>query len=183
MGHRAVIILGDFTGMIGDPTGKSKTRKQLLREQVLENARTYKEQLLRVLDPEKTEVKFNSEWLAKLNFSEVLSLASKCTVARMMEREDFKNRFTNGQSIGIHEFFYPIMQAFDSIHLHADIELGGSDQRFNLLMGRTLQKEFGQESQAVVMMPLLEGTDGVNKMSKSLGNYIGIDEDAVAMFN
>ena len=183
MGHRAVIILGDFTGMIGDPTGKSKTRKQLLREQVLENARTYKEQLLRVLDPEKTEVKFNSEWLAKLNFSEVLSLASKCTVARMMEREDFKNRFTNGQSIGIHEFFYPIMQAFDSIHLHADIELGGRDQRFNLLMGRTLLKEFDQESQAVVMMPLLEGTDGVNKMSKSLGNYIGIDEDAVAMFN
>lgn len=183
LGHRAVIILGDFTGMIGDPTGKSKTRKQLDREQVLENAKTYKEQLLRVLDPEKTEVKFNSEWLAKLNFSEVLALASKCTVARMMEREDFKNRFTSGQSIGIHEFFYPIMQAFDSIHLHADIELGGRDQRFNLLMGRTLQKEFGQESQAVVMMPLLEGTDGVNKMSKSLGNYIGIDEGAEVMFN
>ncbi|GKX68637.1 tyrosine--tRNA ligase [Inconstantimicrobium mannanitabidum] len=183
LGHRAVIILGDFTGMIGDPTGKSKTRKQLDRDKVLENAKTYKEQLLKILDPEKTEVKFNSEWLSKLNFADVLSLASKCTVARMMEREDFKNRFQNGQSIGIHEFFYPLMQAMDSVELKADIELGGTDQRFNLLMGRNLQKEFQQEPQVVMMMPLLEGTDGTDKMSKSLGNYIGIEESAIDIFN
>lgn len=183
LGHRAVIILGDFTGMIGDPTGKSKTRKQLDRDKVLENAKTYKEQLLKILDPEKTEVKFNSEWLSKLNFADVLPLASKCTVARMMEREDFKNRFQNGQSIGIHEFFYPLMQAMDSVELKADIELGGTDQRFNLLMGRNLQKEFQQEPQVVMMMPLLEGTDGKDKMSKSLGNYIGIEESAIDMFN
>lgn len=183
LGHRAVIILGDFTGMIGDPTGKSKTRKQLDRDKVLENAKTYKEQLLKILDPTKTEIRFNSEWLAKLNFSDVISLASKCTVARMMEREDFKNRFQSGQSIGVHEFFYPLMQAMDSVELKADIELGGTDQRFNLLMGRNLQKEFNQQPQVVMMVPLLEGTDGKDKMSKSLGNYIGVEDSAIDMFN
>lgn len=176
IGHRAVIIIGDFTGMIGDPTGKSKTRRQLSKEQVLENARTYERQIFRILDRNRTEVRFNSEWLGKLNFSDVINLASKYTVARMLEREDFKNRFEEHASIGIHEFFYPLMQGFDSVELRADIELGGTDQRFNILMGRTLQKDYGQESQVAIFMPILEGTDGVEKMSKSLGNYIGISE-------
>ena len=182
LGHKVIILIGDFTGEIGDPTGKSATRKALTTEQVLENAQTYKEQIFKVLDPEKTEVRFNSEWLGELKFDEVVKLAATITVARMLEREDFKKRYENQQPISVHEFFYPLMQGYDSVALNADIELGGTDQRFNLLMGRSLQREFGQESQVVIMMPLLEGLDGVNKMSKSLGNYIGIDEPASVMY-
>jgi tyrosyl-tRNA synthetase len=176
LGHRAVIIIGDFTGMIGDPAGKSKTRKQLSHEEVLVNAATYKKQIFKVLDPEKTEVRFNSEWLSKLGFADVIGLAAKCTVARMLERDDFQNRFEAHESIGVHEFFYPLMQGYDSVELRADIELGGTEQRFNILMGRSLQKDYGQESQVAIFMPILEGTDGIEKMSKSLGNYIGINE-------
>lgn len=183
LGHRAVIIIGDFTGMIGDPTGKKKGRKQLSREQVLANAKTYELQLAKVLDLDKTEIRFNSEWLSKLNFAEVVELASKCTVARMMEREDFKNRFENNQTIGVHEFFYPLMQAFDSVELKADIEIGGTEQRYNILMGRALQKDYNQEVQIALFMPLLLGTDGVEKMSKSLNNYIGVDETASSMYS
>jgi len=182
LGHKAIIIIGDFTGMIGDPTGKSKTRKALTKEQVLENARTYEEQIFKVLDKEKTEVRFNSEWLSKLNLEDVIKLASTMTVARMLEREEFKKRFEGNLPISIHEFFYPLMQGFDSVEIKADIELGGTDQRFNVLMGRMLQKEYGQEPQSTIFMPLLEGTDGKEKMSKSLGNYIGIDEPAEIMF-
>lgn len=182
LGHRAIIIIGDFTGMIGDPSGRSKTRPALTKEEVLKNARTYEEQIFKVIDRDKTEVRFNSEWLAPLNFSDVIVLASKHTVARMLEREDFKNRFEGHESIGIHEFFYPLMQGYDSVAIKADIELGGTDQRFNLLMGRTIQRDFSQESQIALMMPLLEGTDGVEKMSKSLGNYIGIYEEANEMY-
>lgn len=177
LGHKAVIIIGDFTGKIGDPTGKSKTRKQLSDDKVLNNAKTYKEQIFKILDKEKTELRFNSEWLGKLNFADVITLASKSTVARMLERNDFKKRFKTHESIGIHEFFYPLMQAFDSVAIDSDIELGGIDQKFNILMGRTLQKDYGQESQVALFMPILEGTDGVEKMSKSLGNYIGINEE------
>lgn len=182
LGHKAVIIIGDFTGMIGDPTGKSKTRKQLTREQVIENAKTYEKQIFKILDKNKTEVRFNSEWLSKMTFKDVIELSSKYTVARMLEREDFKNRFNNEQSIGIHEFFYPLMQACDSINIKADIELGGTDQRFNILMGRTLQKEYNMERQIAVFMPILEGIDGKDKMSKSLGNYIGINESADTIY-
>lgn len=182
LGHEAVIVLGDFTGMIGDPTGKSKTRKQLSKEQVIENAKTYEEQIFKILDKEKTKVRFNSEWLSKLNFEDVLNLAAKSTVARMLERDDFKKRFESNQSISIHEFFYPLMQAYDSVSLSADIELGGTDQRFNILMGRTLQRDFAMESQVAIFMPLLEGVDGKEKMSKSLGNYIGINESAKDIF-
>lgn len=182
LGHKVVIIIGDFTGKIGDPTGKSKTRVALTTEQVLENAKTYQKQIFKVLDPEKTEVRFNSEWLSKLNFEDVVKLASTITVARMLEREDFKNRYQNNIPISVHEFFYPLMQGYDSVTIKADIELGGTDQRFNLLMGRSLQKEFNQESQVVIMMPIIEGLDGVNKMSKSLGNYIGVDEEAGVMY-
>lgn len=182
LGHRAVIIIGDFTGMIGDPTGRSKSRKQLTKEEVMENAVTYEHQIFKILDRNKTDVRFNSEWLSKLNFCDVIELASKYTVARMLEREDFKNRINNQVSIGIHEFFYPIMQAFDSMEIKADIELGGTDQRFNILMGRTYQKEFGQESQIAIFMPILEGIDGIEKMSKSLGNYIGIFETPSVMY-
>jgi tyrosyl-tRNA synthetase len=178
LGHKVIIIIGDFTGMIGDPTGKSKTRKQLTSEEVLENAKTYEKQIFKILDKSKTELRFNSEWLSKLNFKEVIELAGKYTVARMLEREDFKNRFNNQLSIGIHEFFYPLMQGFDSVEINADIELGGTDQRFNVLMGRTLQKDYRKEPQVALFMPLLEGIDGVEKMSKSLGNYIGINESA-----
>jgi tyrosyl-tRNA synthetase len=176
LGHMAVIIIGDFTGMIGDPTGKSKTRKQLSREEVLINAKTYKDQIFKILDKDKTQVVFNSEWLSKLRFNDVITLASKCTVARMLERDDFEKRFKTHKEIGIHEFFYPLMQAYDSVEIKADIEIGGTDQRFNILMGRGLQKDYDQESQTALFMPLLEGTDGVDKMSKSLGNYIGINE-------
>lgn len=182
LGYRAVIIIGDFTGMIGDPTGKSKTRKQLTKEEVLENAKTYERQIFKILDKDKTEVRFNSEWLSILNFKEVMELASKYTVARMLEREDFKNRFGAHESIGIHEFFYPLMQGYDSVALNADIELGGTDQRFNVLMGRFLQKDYGEESQIAIFMPILEGVDGINKMSKSLNNYVGINEDPIKMY-
>ena len=176
LGHKVIIVIGDFTGRIGDPTGKSKGRKALSKEEVLENAKTYEKQIFKILDKEKTEIKFNSQWLAKLNFEDVINLASTMTVARMLEREDFKKRYEKGIPISIHEFFYPLMQGYDSLELDADIEIGGTDQRFNVLMGRMLQKEYGKEPQVTLFMPLLEGLDGKNKMSKSLGNYIGIDE-------
>lgn len=176
LGHQVVIIIGDATGMIGDPTGKSAVRKQLSHDQVLENARTYQEQIFKILDREKTIVKFNSEWLQTMNFMDVANLASKYTVARMLERDDFKKRFASNQSISIHEFFYPLMQGYDSVAIKADIEMGGTDQKFNILMGRTLQKEYDQDPQIALLMPIIEGTDGVKKMSKSLGNYIGISE-------
>ncbi|NSB14981.1 tyrosine--tRNA ligase [Clostridium beijerinckii] len=182
LGHRAVIIIGDFTGKIGDPTGKSKTRKPLTKEEVVENALTYQKQIFKILDRDKTEIKFNSEWLSELSFEEVLKLAATTTVARMLEREDFKKRYNSNTPIGIHEFFYPLMQGYDSIALKADIELGGTDQTFNILMGRTLQKNAGMEQQIAIFMPILEGLDGKEKMSKSLGNYIGIQESAEIMF-
>ncbi len=182
LGHRAVIVIGDFTGKIGDPSGKSKGRTALSDEQVRANAATYCEQIFKVLDKDKTDVRFNSEWLAKLTFEDVIRLASTTTVARILERDDFQNRYRNQTPIGLHEFFYPLMQAYDSVALQADIELGGSDQTFNVLMGRNLQKAFGQEQQIALFMPILEGLDGVEKMSKSLGNYIGVSEDASVMF-
>ncbi|MFW2491275.1 tyrosine--tRNA ligase [Clostridium chromiireducens] len=182
LGHKVIIIIGDFTGKIGDPTGKAKGRKALTTEQVLENAKTYEEQIFKVLDKDKTEVRFNSEWLSKLTFEETIKLAATMTVARMLEREEFKKRYENQVPISVHEFFYPLMQGFDSVSINADIELGGTDQRFNVLMGRMLQKEYGQEPQATIFMPLLEGLDGKEKMSKSLGNYIGIDEKAEVMY-
>ena len=182
LGHQVVIIIGDATGMIGDPTGKSAARKQLSHEKVLENAKTYQEQIFKVLDKEKTIVKFNSEWLQAMNFMDVANLASKYTVARMLERDDFKKRFASNQSISIHEFFYPLMQGYDSVAIKADIEMGGTDQKFNILMGRTLQKEYEQEPQIALLMPIIEGTDGVKKMSKSLGNYIGISEEPNDMY-
>lgn len=183
LGHEIHIIIGDFTGMIGDPTGKSSSRVQLTREQVFQNARTYTDQIFEILDEKKTRVHFNSTWLEKLNLYEIIALTQTTTVARMMEREDFKKRYESETPIGIHEFLYPLMQAYDSLAMEADVELGGTDQTFNLLMGRTLQKARGLSPQAVIMMPLLEGLDGVNKMSKSLGNYVGIHEDAETMFN
>lgn len=182
LGHTAIIVIGDFTGKIGDPTGKSKGRVALTDEQVKENAQTYCEQIFKVIDKDKTIVRFNSEWLSKLNFEEVLRLAATTTVARMLERDDFQTRYNNGIPIGLHEFFYPLMQAQDSIELKADIELGGTDQTFNILMGRTLQKTVGQEQQIAIFMPILEGLDGIEKMSKSLGNYIGVSELAEVMF-
>lgn len=182
LGHKAVIIIGDFTGMIGDPTGKSKTRRQLSKDEVMSNALTYQKQIYKILDSSKTELRFNSEWLSRLDFAAVMQLASKYTVARMLEREDFKKRFKDHESIGIHEFFYPLMQGYDSVELHADVEIGGTEQRFNILMGRTLQRDYGQESQAAIFMPILEGLDGVEKMSKSLGNYIGINEAPEQIF-
>ncbi len=182
LGHKIVIIIGDFTGRIGDPTGKSKTRKSLTTDQVLENAKTYENQIFKILDKSKTEVRFNSEWLSKMNFEDVIMLGSKITVARMLEREDFKKRYENQMPISVHEFFYPLMQGFDSVEIKSDIEIGGTDQRFNVLMGRMLQKEFDLEPQVTLFMPLLEGLDGKNKMSKSLGNYIGIDESSSIMF-
>ena len=182
LGHQVQLVIGDFTAQIGDPTGKSKTRKQLSEEEVKENAKTYTEQLFKVLDREKTEVYFNSHWLSPLTFADVTHLASKCTVARMLERDDFSKRYEKGQAISIHEFFYPLMQGYDSVVLNSDIEIGGTDQTFNLLMGRQLQKEYGQEEQVILTMPLLEGLDGVKKMSKSLGNYIGVDEEPSNMY-
>ena len=182
LGHQAVIIIGDFTGKIGDPTGKSKGRVALSDETVKENALTYCEQIFKILDKDKTTVRFNSEWLSKLNFEEVIKLAATSTVARMLERDDFQNRYKNGVPIGIHEFFYPLMQAYDSVEIKADIELGGTDQTFNILMGRTLQKAMGINQQIALFMPILEGLDGVEKMSKSLGNYIGVSEPAEVMF-
>ena len=168
--------------MIGDPSGKSKTRKPLTKEQVLENAKTYEKQIFKILDREKTDLRFNSEWLDKLNFRDVIELSSKYTVARMLERDDFENRMNNHLPIGIHEFFYPLMQGFDSVAIKADIELGGTDQKFNVLMGRTIQKEYNLRQQNALFMPILEGIDGVEKMSKSLGNYIGISEAANVMY-
>ena len=182
LGHEIIIIIGDFTGKIGDPTGKSKMRKSLSDEEVLQNAKTYEEQVFKILDKEKTTIKFNSEWLSKLTFEDVLQLTQYTTVARMLEREDFRLRFENQRPIYLNEFFYPLMQAFDSTAIEADIEFGGTDQRFNLISGRTLQKEIGKEPQVVIMMPLIEGLDGKNKMSKTLGNYIGIYESAKSKY-
>ncbi|RAK06690.1 tyrosyl-tRNA synthetase [Halanaerobium saccharolyticum] len=182
LGHEVYLIIGDFTGMIGDPTGKSETRNQLTREEVLENARTYQEQFSKVLDPEKTRVVFNGDWLSEMDFADVLELSAHYTVARMLERDDFSKRYNSGKPIGIHEFFYPLMQGYDSVAIEADVELGGTDQRFNLLVGRKLQQEYGQDAQVVLMMPLLEGLDGVNKMSKSLNNYIGVYDQPADMF-
>jgi tyrosyl-tRNA synthetase len=177
-----VFLVGDFTGRIGDPTGKKETRKQLTEEEVLVNAKTYSDQAFKILDPEKTIIEFNSKWLKNLSFVDIIEITAHFTVARMLEREDFHQRISNGKPVGLHEFLYPIMQAYDSVSLRADVELGGTDQRFNLLMGRDLQREFGQEPQVVMMMPLLEGTDGVEKMSKSLGNYIAVNDPPFDMF-
>ena len=182
LGHHALFLIGDFTGMIGDPTGKNTTRPPLSREQVLENAESYREQVFKVLDPNKTEIVFNSTWMDKFSAADLIKLAATHTVARMLERDDFGKRYKNCQSIAIHEFIYPLIQGYDSVTLKADIELGGSDQKFNLLMGRELQKHYGQPPQCVLTMPLLLGLDGVNKMSKSLGNYIGITESPQEMF-
>ncbi len=182
LGHRVQFVIGDFTGMIGDPTGKSQTRKQLTEEEVKENAKTYAKQVFKILDPEKTDVVFNSKWLSPLTFKDVVILTAKFTVARIFERDDFQKRYKEGRPIGLHEFLYPIMQAYDSVALRSDVELGGTDQKFNLLVGRDLQREFGIEPQIVVTLPLLEGLDGVEKMSKSLGNYVGIDEPPNTMF-
>ena len=182
LGHHIIIILGDFTGMVGDPTGRSETRKQLRVEEVMANARTYQDQIFNILDADKTEMVFNSQWLAKLNFADVIKLASTLTVARMMEREDFSRRYQDNIPISIHEFFYPLMQGYDSIAIRADIEFGATEQKFNLLMGRQLQREYGQEPQVAFTMPILVGTDGVQKMSKSLGNYIGITEPPAEIY-
>jgi tyrosyl-tRNA synthetase len=182
LGHEVIFLIGDFTGMIGDPSGKSETRKQLTKEEVLKNAETYKEQIFKILDRKKTIVEFNHRWMEKMDAAAMIELSAKYTVARMLERDDFKQRYQKEQPIGIHEFLYPLMQGYDSVALKADVELGGTDQRFNLLMGRVLQREYGQESQVVLTMPLLEGLDGVQKMSKSLGNYIGITEAPEDMF-
>lgn len=182
LGHEVIFLIGDFTGMIGDPTGKNVTRKPLTKEDVLANAETYKEQVFKILDPKKTRVEFNSTWMEKLGAAGMLKLASRQTVARMMERDDFKKRYAGGQAIAIHEFMYPLVQGWDSVALESDVELGGTDQKFNLLMGRELQKGEGQRPQTVLMMPLLEGLDGVQKMSKSLNNYIGITDSPTEMF-
>ena len=181
-GHRVVFLIGDFTGMIGDPTGKAETRKVLTREDVARNAATYREQIFKILDPEKTEVRFNSEWLSGLSIEEMVRIAGQMTVARMLERDDFRRRFEGERPISIHEFLYPLFQGYDSVVLRADVELGGTDQKFNLLVGRDLQRVYGQEPQVVMTTPLLVGLDGVNKMSKSLGNYVGITEPPDAIF-
>jgi len=183
LGHQVVFLIGDFTGMIGDPSGKSATRPPLTRDQVLENAETYKSQVFKILDPAKTEVAFNSTWMDRLTPSDFIRLASQYTVARMLERDDFSKRYSTNQPIAIHEFLYPLVQGYDSVALRADVELGGTDQKFNLLMGRELQRSYGQESQCIVTMPLLEGLDGVKKMSKSLGNYVGIQEAPGVMYS
>ena len=182
LGHQVIFLIGNFTGMIGDPSGKSATRPPLTRDQVLENAETYKAQVFKILDPQKTEVAFNSTWMDQLSPADFIRLASQYTVARMLERDDFKKRYETNQSIAIHEFLYPLVQGYDSVALRADVELGGTDQKFNLLMGRELQRGYGQESQCIVTMPLLEGLDGVKKMSKSLGNYVGIQEPPGVMY-
>lgn len=182
LGHEVCFLIGDFTGMIGDPTGKNETRKPLTKEQVLENAATYQEQIFKILDPEKTRVVFNSEWMGKMSAADLIQLAGKYTVARMLERDDFSKRYNSQQPIAIHEFLYPMVQGYDSVALKADVELGGTDQKFNLLVGRELQKQAGQKPQSVLTMPLLEGLDGVNKMSKSLDNYIGITEPAKEIY-
>ncbi|HBO0861320.1 tyrosine--tRNA ligase [Pseudomonas aeruginosa] len=183
LGHQVIFLIGDFTGMIGDPSGKSVTRPPLTREQVLENAETYKSQVFKILDPAKTEVAFNSSWMDQLTPADFIRLASQYTVARMLERDDFSKRYASNQPIAIHEFLYPLVQGYDSVALKADVELGGTDQKFNLLMGRELQRAYGQEAQVILTMPLLEGLDGVKKMSKSLGNYIGIQEAPGVMYS
>lgn len=183
LGHTVLFLIGDFTGRIGDPSGKNVTRKPLTEAEVMENAQTYKAQVFKILDPAKTEVVFNSEWMGKMTASELISLAAQQTVARMLERDDFEKRYKGNQPIAIHEFLYPLIQGYDSVALKSDIEVGGTDQKFNLLMGRELQKSHGTEPQVVITMPLLEGLDGVQKMSKSLGNYVGIDEAPGVMFN
>ena len=182
LGHEIYFLIGDFTGMIGDPTGKNVTRKPLTREQVLENARSYEEQIFKILDKKKTKVVFNSEWMGKMDAADMVQLASSQTVARMLERDDFSKRYKGGQAIAIHEFLYPLIRGYDSVALQSDVELGGTDQKFNLLMGRQLQEQHGQEPQIVITMPILEGLDGVQKMSKSLGNYIGITDAPDEMF-
>lgn len=182
LGHEIIFVIGDFTGMIGDPSGRSKTRVPLTFEQTRKNAQSYYEQVIKILDRDKTTITYNSEWLGKMNFTEVLSLAGKYTLARIMERDDFQKRYSDNQPIGLHELFYPLMQGYDSVALNADIEVGGTDQTFNLLVGRELQKDYGQASQEVITFPLLPGLDGVEKMSKSLDNYIGIDEPADIMY-
>ncbi len=182
LGHEIIFLIGDFTGMIGDPSGKNVTRKPLTKDEVLENAKTYEEQVFKILDKDKTKITFNSEWMSKMSSADMITLASKHTVARMLERDDFSKRYKSEQAISIHEFLYPLVQGFDSVALQADIELGGSDQKFNLLVGRDLQKQAGMEPQVILTMPLLEGLDGVQKMSKSLDNYIGIDESPDSMF-
>ena len=182
LGHEIIFLIGDFTGMIGDPTGKNVTRKPLTKKDVLENAKTYQDQIFKILDKEKTTIAFNSAWMSKMSSTGMISLASKHTVARMLERDDFSKRYKGGQAISIHEFLYPLVQGYDSVALRADMELGGSDQKFNLLVGRELQKQADMEPQVILTMPILEGLDGVQKMSKSLDNYIGIDEDPDSMF-
>ncbi|MEM9056701.1 MAG: tyrosine--tRNA ligase [Pseudomonadota bacterium] len=182
LGHEVTFLIGDFTGMIGDPSGKSATRPALTEEEVAENARTYERQIFKILDPDATRVRFNSEWMGKMDAAGLIKLAARHTVARMLERDDFRKRYGSGQSIAIHEFLYPIVQGYDSVALEADVELGGTDQKFNLLVGRQLQQGFGQAPQVVLTMPLLEGLDGVKKMSKSLGNYVGIDEAPAEMY-
>jgi tyrosyl-tRNA synthetase len=182
LGHEVLFLIGDFTGMIGDPTGKSATRKPLTRDQIIDNARTYEEQIFKILDPERTLVVFNSSWMSEMSAADMIQLAAKHTVARMLERDDFHKRYTSNQSIAIHEFLYPLVQGYDSVALKADVELGGTDQKFNLLVGRELQKEYGQPPQVILTMPILEGLDGVQKMSKSLDNYIGIKEPPNDMF-
>jgi len=181
-GHQVIFLIGDFTGLIGDPTGRNATRPPLTPEQIQANAVTYQDQVFKILDPERTQVAFNSEWMTKLGSAGMIQLAAKHTVARMLERDDFSKRYKGGQPIAIHEFLYPLVQGYDSVALQADVELGGTDQKFNLLVGRQLQEAFGQEPQVVLTTPLLEGLDGVNKMSKSLGNYIGVNEDPDTMF-
>ena len=182
LGHQVIFLIGDFTGRIGDPSGRVETRPPLTEEQVLENAETYKRQVFKILDPEKTLVEFNSRWLGQMNAADFIRLASHCTVARMLERDDFEKRYRERRAISIHEFMYPLCQGYDSVALKTDVEMGGTDQKFNLLMGRTLQSHYGQEGQCILTMPLLEGTDGVRKMSKSYGNYIGIDEAPSEIF-
>lgn len=182
LGHHVIFLIGDFTGMIGDPTGRSETRVALSKEKVLENAKTYERQIFKILDPAKTQVEFNSRWMSAMTADGLIELSAHYTVARMLEREDFHKRYTEGTPISIHEFMYPLIQGYDSVALKADVELGGTDQKFNLLMGRDLQRDYGQEAQAVITMPLLEGTDGVRKMSKSFGNYIALEDQPADMF-
>lgn len=182
LGHQVIFLIGDFTGMIGDPSGKSETRPPLTREQVMENAETYKRQIFKILDEERTEIAFNSTWMDAFTSADFVSLCSRYTVARMLERDDFHNRYTENRSIAIHEFLYPLVQGYDSVALKADVELGGTDQKFNLLMGRHLQQQYGQEPQIILTVPILEGLDGVKKMSKSLNNYVGIEEDPTNMY-
>lgn len=182
LGHEIMFLIGDFTGMIGDPTGKNVTRKPLSREEVLTNAKTYEEQIYKILDPDKTRLRFNSEWMNKMDAADLVQLAARHTVARMLERDDFRKRYLEGQPIAIHEFLYPLIQGYDSVMMKSDVELGGTDQKFNLLVGRELQKQYGQSPQVIITMPILEGLDGVQKMSKSLGNYIGITEPPEQMY-